>query len=104
MEKEPCHTFKVGDMAILNCRRYNEWPQIGQICTLQDNKASIKWYSGSISTEWTPCMISVGKFVREVKEDLWLHELSYKGWQLPQSKKLPKCVKEECLKLKGVLL
>ncbi|MES1922387.1 hypothetical protein MHBO_003895 [Bonamia ostreae] len=55
----------IGMMALLDAPQYaGEWPQIGQVVSVDTDSVDVHWYRGSKLSSWKPCKKKFKRFKR----------------------------------------
>ena len=87
--------YQEGEIVALRCVKYNERPQLGQVLEVKKEKATIKWFDGTWSSEWKVYNYKDGRKTLAWVETLPINDIIAGKIELTKSGSLPKVTKDK---------
>ena len=54
-------SLKPGTLVAVNLAKYEEWPQIGEVMSIEQDTVTLAWYDGLYSTPWMKVKLKQGR-------------------------------------------
>jgi len=76
-------TLKPGTLVAVNLAKYEEWPQIGEVISSQQDTLTLSWYDGLYSTPWMKVKLKNGNDWKETvsKDTLIMYDITLTAGQ-----------------------
>lgn len=76
-------TLKPGTLVAVNLAKYEEWPQIGEVISSQQDTLTLSWYDGLYSTPWMKVKLKNGDDWKETvsKDTLIMYDITLTAGQ-----------------------
>ena len=78
----------MGELVALNCKKYNERPQLAEITEVFKTEVAVIWWDGSYTSNWKYYTYYIGRKAMKWEERISLADIILRNIKLTPSKRL----------------